>query len=77
MLHPVQQVITSSLSHLGLQIQRFRAAVAKTARIRCTKSCHPAVNQLHSAENKPHKIVNFPLTQNLKGVELNRSLTVS
>jgi hypothetical protein len=43
----------------------------------CTKSCHPPVNALHSTENKSHKLAIFSLTQILKGVQQDRSLTVS
>jgi hypothetical protein len=43
----------------------------------CTKSCHPPVNVLHSIENKSHKLAIFSLTQILKGVQQDRSLTVS
>jgi len=35
------------------------------------------VNELHSTENKAHKAAIFSLTQNLKGVQQDRSLTVS
>jgi hypothetical protein len=43
----------------------------------CTKSGHPPVDELHSSENKPDKAAFFSLTQNLKGVQQDRSLTVS
>jgi hypothetical protein len=43
----------------------------------CTKTCHPPVNRLHSTENKSHKLAIFSLTQILKGVQQDRSLTVS
>jgi hypothetical protein len=35
------------------------------------------VNQLHSPENKSHKTAIFSLTQDLKGVQQDRSLTAS
>jgi hypothetical protein len=43
----------------------------------CTKFCHRPVQRLHLPENKPHKLAIFSLTQNLKGVQQDRSLTVS
>jgi hypothetical protein len=43
----------------------------------CTKSCHLPVDCLHLIENKPDKLAIFSLTQNLKGVQQDRSLTVS
>jgi hypothetical protein len=43
----------------------------------CTKSCHPPVDALHSIENKSDRLAIFSLTQILKGVQQDRSLTVS
>jgi hypothetical protein len=43
----------------------------------CTKSCHLPVDCLHLIENKPDRLAIFSLTQNLKGVQQDRSLTVS
>jgi hypothetical protein len=43
----------------------------------CTKSCQQPVNGLHSIENKTDTNANFSLTEKLKGVQQDRSLTVS
>jgi hypothetical protein len=43
----------------------------------CTKSCHLPVDCLHLIENKLDRLAIFWLTQNLKGVQQDRSLTVS
>jgi hypothetical protein len=43
----------------------------------CTKSCHLPVDCLHLIENKPDKLAIFSLTRDLKGVQQDRSLTVS
>jgi hypothetical protein len=43
----------------------------------CTKSGHPPVDDLHSIENKSDKSALFSLTQKLKRVQQDRSLTVS
>jgi hypothetical protein len=47
------------------------------AQTRCTISCHPPVDALHSIENKSDKSTTFSLTQNLKRVQQDRSLTAS
>jgi hypothetical protein len=44
---------------------------------KCTKSGHPAVDGLHSVENKSDKGAHFLLTPELEGVQQDRSLTVS
>jgi hypothetical protein len=59
------------------RINRPANHIAKTSQPLCTKSCHPPVNQLHSIDNKPHADAIFSLTQILKGVQQDRSLTVS
>jgi hypothetical protein len=43
----------------------------------CTKCGHGPVDGLHTIENKSDKGANFSLTAELKGVQQNRSLTVS
>jgi hypothetical protein len=43
----------------------------------CTKSCHPAVDRLHSIENKLDRGAYFLLTSKSEGVQQDRSLTVS
>jgi hypothetical protein len=50
---------------------------AQTHSRSCTKSGHAAVHELHSIENKSHRLAIFSLTQFLKGVQQDRSLTVS
>jgi hypothetical protein len=54
-----------------------RLPIARNRIIHCTKSCHPPVDAVHSIENKSDKLAIFSLTQILKGVQQDRSLTVS
>jgi hypothetical protein len=51
----------------------FRAKSLPT----CTKFGHPPVDDLHSIENESDKVALFSLTQKLKRVQQDRSLTVS
>jgi hypothetical protein len=67
-----QSLLLAALAKL-----RIFPRTVETQQPRCTNSCHPAVHGLHSAENRPHKLAIFSLTQNLKGVQQDRSLTVS
>ncbi len=61
----------------NLRIFGSFAAFAEFSFARCTNSGHLPVRGLHSLENTADKSALFLLTANLKGVELNRSLTVS
>jgi hypothetical protein len=49
----------------------------ENARAGCTKSGHPPVNEPHSTENRADTGAMFSLTKILKGVQQDRSLTVS
>jgi hypothetical protein len=64
-------------SQLARQNLRSMRCPRKNASPHCTKSCHPPVDALHSIENKSDRVALFSLTQNLKGVQQDRSLTVS
>jgi hypothetical protein len=59
------------------RLTHFSPASVKNIVPDCTKSCHPPVDSLHSAENKLDRVAMFSLTQTLKGVQQDRSLTVS
>jgi len=70
---------TCNIDHLArsnreIKVKKF---AAKRSLSDCTKSWHTPVNPLHSIENKSHKTLIFSLTQNLKGVQQDRSLTAS
>ena len=73
----VQDLASFHVSISGTMKSMPCSRPSKKQSAHCTKSCHPPVDGLHSIENKSDKVALFSLTQNLKGVQQDRSLTVS